>query len=41
MIHKRRSAKERVDIIVEFLLTNIGVAEMCRKYAISPITFDN
>ena len=41
MTHKRRSAKEMVDIMVEFLSTNMGVAEMCRKYAISPTTFDN
>lgn len=41
MTHKRWSAKERVDIIVEFLSTNIGVAEICRKYGISPTTFDN
>ena len=41
MTHKRWTAKERVDIVVEFLSTNIGVAEVCRKYAISPTTFDN
>ena len=41
MTHKKWSAKERVDIMVEFLSTNIGVAEVCRKYGISPTTFDN
>ena len=41
MTHKRWTAKERVDIVVEFLSTNIGVAEICRKYGISPTTFDN
>ena len=40
MTHKRWTAKERVDIVVEFISTNIGVAEICRKYAISPTTFD-
>ena len=41
MTHKRWTAKERVDIVVEFLSTNIGVAEIYRKYGISPTTFDN
>ena len=41
MAHKRWTAKERVDIVVEFLSTNIGVAEICRKYGISPTTFNN
>ena len=41
MTHKKWSAKERVDIMIEFLSTNIGVAEVCRKYGISPTTFDN
>ena len=27
--------------MIEFLSTNIGVAEVCRKYGISPTTFDN
>ena len=40
MTHKRWTAKERVDIAVEFISTNIGVAEICRKHAISPTTFD-
>ena len=41
MTHKKWSAKERVDIMIEFLSTNMGVAEVCRKYGISPTTFDN
>ena len=41
MTHKRWTAKERADIVVEFLSTNIGVAEICRKYGIPPTTFDN
>ena len=41
MTHKRWTAKERVDIVIEFLSTNIGVAEICRKYDIPPTTFDN
>ena len=34
------TAKERVDIIVEYVSTSIGVAEICRKHGISPTTFD-
>ena len=41
MTHKKWSAKERADIMIEFLSTNMGVAEACRKYGISPTTFDN
>ena len=41
MTRKKWTAKERADIVVEFLSTNIGVAEICRKYAVSPTTFDN
>ena len=41
MTHKKWSAKERADIAVEFHSTNMGVAEACRKYGISPTTFDN
>ena len=41
MTHKKWSAEERVDIMIEFLSTNIGVAEVCRKCGISPTTFDN
>ena len=40
MTHKRWTAKERVDIVIEFISTNIGVAEICRKYSIAPTTFD-
>ena len=41
LTHEKWSAKERVDIMVEFLSTNIGVAEICRKHGVSPTTFDN
>ena len=41
MTHKRWTAKERVDIVVEYLSTNIGVAGICRKHGLSPTTFDN
>ena len=41
MTHKRWTAKERVDIVVEYLSTNIGVAGICRKHGVSPTTFDN
>ena len=41
MTHKKWYAKERVDMMVEFLSTNMGVAEVCRKYGISPTTSGN
>ena len=41
MTHKRWTAKERADIVVEYLSTNIGVAGICRKHGVSPTTFDN
>ena len=41
MTHKRWTAKERVDIVVEYLSTNIGVAGICRKYDVPPTTFDS
>ena len=41
MTHKKWSAEERVDIMVEFLSTNMGAAEVCRKHGIPPTTFDN
>ena len=40
MTQKKWTAKERVDIIVEYVSTNIGAAEICRKHGISPTTFD-
>ena len=41
MTHKKWSAEERVDIVVEFLSTNMGVAEVFRKHGVLPTTFDN
>ena len=41
LTRKKWSAKKRADIVVEFLSTNISVAEVCRKYGISLTTFDN
>ena len=41
MTHKKWSAEERVDIMVEFLSTNMGAAEVCRKHGIPLTTFDN
>ena len=39
MTRKDWTAKERVDIIVEYVSTNMGVAEICRKHGIPPTTF--
>ena len=41
MTRKRWTAKERVDIMVEFVSTSIGAAEICRKYGVPSATFDN
>ncbi|MDE2589484.1 MAG: transposase, partial [Patescibacteria group bacterium] len=35
----RRSAEEKIRIVMESLTTNIGMAELCRKYNIQPPTF--
>ena len=40
MTRKRWTAKEQVDIVIEFISTNIGAAEICRKHGIAPTTFD-
>ena len=39
MTCKRWTPKERADIVVEFITTDIGAAEICRKYGIPPTTF--
>ena len=41
MTRKRWTARERVDIVAEFVSTSIGAAEICRKYGVPPATFDN
>lgn len=35
----RRSAEEKIRIVMESITTNIGTAEMCRKYNIQPPAF--
>lgn len=35
----RRSAEEKIRIVMESLTTNIGTVELCRKYNIQPPTF--
>ena len=39
MTRRRWTAKERVDIVVEFLSTDIGAAGICRKHGVPPSTF--
>lgn len=35
----RRSAEEKIRIVMESLTTDIGIADLCRKYNIQPPTF--
>ncbi|MGI0045735.1 MAG: transposase [Nitrosotalea sp.] len=35
----RRSAEEKIRIVMESITTNIGTAELCRKYNIQPPVF--
>jgi hypothetical protein len=37
MPHRRWTAEEKIRIVLESLNTSIGVAELCRKYAVNPI----
>ena len=39
MPHKRWTPEEKIRIVLESLNTNIGVAELCRKYAVNPVVF--
>jgi len=39
MPHRRWTAEEKIRIVLESLNTSIGVAELCRKYAVNPVVF--
>jgi len=39
MTHRRWTAEEKIRIVLESLNTRIGVAELCRKYAVNPAVF--
>jgi transposase-like protein len=39
MPHRRWIAEEKIRIVLESLNTSIGVAELCRKYAVNPVVF--
>ncbi len=39
MTHRRWTAEEKIRIVLESLNTRIGVAELCRKYAVNPVVF--
>jgi transposase-like protein len=36
---RRWSSEEKIRIVMEALNTNIGTAELCRKYSLSPVVF--
>ena len=38
---KRRMPQEKARIVLEFLNTSTSAAELCRKYSISPATFQD
>ena len=39
MPHRRWTPEEKIRIVLESLNTNIGMAELCRKYAVTPALF--
>jgi len=39
MTHRHWTAEEKIRIVLESLNTRIGVAELCRKYAVNPVVF--
>jgi|SRR3972149_12019530 transposase-like protein len=39
MPHRRWTPEEKIRIVLESLNTNIGMAELCRKYAVNPTVF--
>jgi transposase len=36
---RRWSSEEKIRIVMESLNTNITIAELCRKYSVSPVVF--
>ena len=39
MAHRHWTSEEKIRIVLESLNTNIGVADLCRKYAVNPVVF--
>ena len=39
MARRRWTPEEKIRIVLESLNTSIGVAELCRKYAVNPVVF--
>ena len=39
MPHRRWTPEEKIQIVLESLNTSIGLAELCRKYAVNPTVF--
>jgi transposase-like protein len=39
MLHRRWTPEEKIRIVLESLNTSIGMAELCRKYAVNPTVF--
>jgi len=39
MMRKHWTAEEKIRIVLESLNTSIGIAELCRKYAMNPTVF--
>jgi len=39
MPHRRWTSEEKIRIVLESLNTNVGMAELCRKYAVNPTVF--
>ncbi len=40
MVRRHWTPEEKIRIVLESLNTNIGVAELCRKYAVTPTLFN-
>ena len=40
MMHRRWAPEEKIRIVLEALNTNIGIAGLCRKYAVTPTLFN-
>jgi transposase-like protein len=39
MSRRRWTPEEKIRIVLELLTTNIGIAELCRKHAVTPALF--
>ena len=39
MTYRRWTPEEKIRIVLESLNTNVGIAELCRKYGLTPALF--